>query len=300
MTNAPARIKLAWWNTRLTPPKGKSLEGKDRELAVEIIVELLNQGTDLLCLGEVATSDIEQIADSIEDSYRIVDLSRSSTKSKFNIALIFRNERISASEHEFIISSYAESNYKIAVRYTCTIDSCLPVDIFIVHWASRLYRGEDTAEREHFGYSLRSEINARIKYSKNIIVIGDFNDEPYNRSMTKTLRASRDHSVARDSSDLLYNPFWKKMTSKDGYLRGSSQREQIGTYFFRSHKLHRWFIIDQILFSPNFVGNSEWHLVEESIESWKNEKLVDAVESSQSYIDHLPVIAEIERDIANG
>lgn len=300
MTSDPARIKIAWWNTRLSPPKGTALQGKDRELALEVILGLLSLDIDLLCLGEVTRVDVEQMAALVGDGYNIIDFSRSPSKSKFHICVIARVGRVLYVEHEFILSTYAASKYKIAVRFTCLIDESFALDLFIVHWASRIYRGEDTADREHFGHSLRGELNGRLRYTKNIIVIGDFNDEPYNKSMTKTLRVSRDHHVARKSRDVFYNPFWKKMTSADGYGKDTKDAEQTGTYFYRSHKLHRWFVLDQILFSPNFIGNSEWHLDESRTGAWRPQALVDAVESPHSAIDHLPVIAEIEKEQASG
>lgn len=82
--------------------------------------------------------------------------------------------------------------------------------IFANHWSSR--RGgeiESEPKRVQSASIVRKEIDKILKKDKNakIIVLGDFNDTPFNKSVNKTLRATNNLSLKSEGDlyNLMYN-----------------------------------------------------------------------------------------------
>lgn len=110
-----------------------------------------------------------------------------------------------------------------------------PFHVVLNHWPSRAFDRE-WSERKRMvaAKTARHIVDSLRNADRNadIIVMGDFNDEPGNRSLQKILGSSEDAGLVRKHcSTLLYN-CWS------GY-------HGIGSYAFRS----RWERIDQILLS---------------------------------------------------
>jgi len=112
--------------------------------------------------------------------------------------------------------------------------------IFFNHWPSR--RGDNTSDNKEsnriaVAKILRSKVDSILIKNKNaqIIIMGDFNDEPDNVSITRYLGAQGQIS----GSVLLYNwsSQWKKNIS------------WIGTYKFKN----QWNIFDQIITSKALI-----------------------------------------------
>ncbi len=102
------------------------------------------------------------------------------------------------------------------------------VNILVNHWPSRRNGAELTAYKRIAAAEKNREIIDKITLEKTdakIIIMGDFNDDPYNESIKK-------HLVKND----LFNPMEKLLTRYQGSLNYRSQ----------------WNLFDQIIFSNNF------------------------------------------------
>lgn len=119
------------------------------------------------------------------------------------------------------------------------------VHIIVGHWPSR-YGGEvasapirkvAAAHTKHIVDSLYSkDANAKI------IVMGDFNDDPFNESLAKVLGAKRNREDVPDKG--LYNPMWRILDSGVGSLAYNN----------------RWNLFDQIIVSKPLLHNENSHL----------------------------------------
>ncbi|MFA5806679.1 MAG: hypothetical protein WC879_18765, partial [Melioribacteraceae bacterium] len=113
------------------------------------------------------------------------------------------------------------------------------VHLYVNHWPSR--RGgeqKSNINRIVAASVLKKSLAALTKTSpnSNIIIIGDFNDEPNNESVEKVLGAS-DFECANPSKNLLLNLAYKKFTNHEGsYLYG-----------------RKFNMIDQIIISYSFL-----------------------------------------------
>jgi len=133
----------------------------------------------------------------------------------------------------------------------------------------------------------------------NIIVMGDFNDEPFNRSIQEYLFAirNRDRVQARKNSTksrpYLYNLTWSLM---DGTTPG--------TYYFGKNPAG-WNMLDQIMVSKGIlVGNSGLEVDEKSIKIFRPKRIKEGSKPKpyrkrknkwiKGFSDHFPVTASIK------
>ena len=112
------------------------------------------------------------------------------------------------------------------------------VDVFVNHWPSRR-GGEERSQprRVNAASTLRRYVDSLMveREKTNIIIMGDFNDEPGNYSINEILSAGK----IGESSGLLYNLAW------DDFDKG------VGTHFFGKE----FNMLDQIIISNTLLDN---------------------------------------------
>ena len=148
----------------------------------------------------------------------------------------------SNSQHQVIIKRTATRDLFWA---TMTIKTTTRQFIAIAnHWPSRTAgQYESQPFRMLTGETLSFIISGLLDQDKNlpIIVMGDFNDEPFNRSMQEYARGTRDPGrVSKSKSGHLLNLMWPLMQGNDP-----------GTYLFGSD----WNMLDQFLLSKGMIKN---------------------------------------------
>lgn len=111
------------------------------------------------------------------------------------------------------------------------------VTFIVNHWPSR---AAVSAVRERAGVQVRAIKDSLMAENPNVkvIIMGDFNDDPNNKSITDALGAKHTKKNLKDTD--LFNPWWKTLM-KDG----------IGTLMYRD----AWNLFDQIIVSGNLVGD---------------------------------------------
>ena len=129
-----------------------------------------------------------------------------------------------------------------------------------------------------------------------IIILGDFNDEPFDAALADHLMATRDRALAAKKSHLLYNPFWRLLGCPIPYRQTSQEMSPYsGSCYYRSGESARWRTFDQIIFSPSFLGKTSWHLCEDLVQILDFPFFTDIVRRAKHSFDHLPVIAVVEK-----
>ncbi len=118
--------------------------------------------------------------------------------------------------------------------------------IFVNHWSSRR-NGQEKSEpkRLHTANILRSKIDSIQKINKKakIVIIGDFNDEPTNKSLYQVLNAG--NNQRSNNNKVLYNLMYDK--SVNG----------MGSYNFRGN----WNMLDNIIISQSLLKNKKGYIV---------------------------------------
>ena len=118
--------------------------------------------------------------------------------------------------------------------------------VFVNHWPSR-YGGVEKTEmkREKAASTLRKRVNYYLNQNKNseIIIIGDFNDEPGNESVLKILDAQPYDCNAAGSLQNYRNDNILLNTAYESFKEGK------GTYKYRDD----WNMLDQIIISSDLI-----------------------------------------------
>lgn len=120
------------------------------------------------------------------------------------------------------------------------------IGVIVNHWPSRL-GGQERSEPNRVAAAELSKHIAdslwQIDPEMGVIIMGDLNDDPMDRSCAKVLGAKRDNKDVPAHG--FYNPWWKKLD------------EGIGTLAYQS----QWNLFDQIIISGNLAKAPEdrWH-----------------------------------------
>lgn len=159
-----------------------------------------------------------------------------------DVALAFRTDEFSLLSKQFFEVKYSfdpESKTRDILYVSGVASGMDTLHIFVNHWSSRR-SGREYSERKrvHTAKLLRAKADSIQKTDKNakIIIIGDFNDEPTNYSLTYFLQANNKRVNAKDFE--LYNLMYdlKNIESK-------------GTYSYRGN----WDLFDQIIVTQSLL-----------------------------------------------
>lgn len=113
-----------------------------------------------------------------------------------------------------------------------------PIRIIVNHWASRKDREADAFREvsalncKHISDSIR-----RANPKAKVIIMGDLNDDPFDKSVRVALGAKKETSKLKRGD--LYNPMWNILEKGIGSLRYQG----------------KWNLFDQIIISENLVSN---------------------------------------------
>ncbi|MCH5217597.1 MAG: endonuclease/exonuclease/phosphatase family protein [Muribaculaceae bacterium] len=167
--------------------------------------------------------------------------------------------------------------------------------IIVNHWPSRRGGEAQSSPLREAAASLTRQICDslyRVDPNMGVIVMGDLNDDPSNKSVAVTLGAVKNEKDCHEGG--YYNPFWKMLD------------KGIGSYIYRGG----WDLFDQIIVNYNLVkGNNG--LKYKSCKVWNNQFLLQqdgqykgyplrtfsAGKWSNGYSDHLPTEIFLVRDL---
>jgi hypothetical protein len=294
-------LKLGWWNTALSPKGEDRAEPLDFDIAERVLINLLtDEAVDFFALGEVSQSDITRIKQ-LTDKLGLTLLSghmEAGPRSQFSTCFIANQSFESISVDRLHVVSIGASNYRLAQQLTLVPRGSKSIHVLASHWPSRQYCERDAPARATLGDRLRERVDAVLKSEEkaSIVLMGDYNDEPHDRSLSDHLRATRDIDLVRNKPDLLYNPFWREYSHSpiDGVKIAPPVSR--GSYFHRPGPLFKWRNFDQMIFSASFVTDGDWQLDESKTGIASLRWYVEVVASARSKFDHVPILAVLKRN----
>jgi hypothetical protein len=298
---AAEQLNLVWWNTGLSPMGKPRKERADFSIAETLISHIcLDLQADFIAFGEVASGDVGLIKDVCADfgftvQSGVVSIGRSS----FSTCFATNSDRFQFVPAEHLIVSQEANNFRLGqTGLLSSPDGSTEIRIAICHWPSRLNCPEKAPIRAKLGMRLAEYVSeARVGNAEaKIILMGDFNDEPYDDSLSHHLRATRDRDLIAKKPDLLYNPYWRHLCSEFAPDVDPPPQEQLswGTYYHRVGDLYRWRTFDQMIFSSSFLFNADWMLNEAKTGVVHYSPYTSLVVKGSTY-DHLPIRAVLER-----
>ncbi|WP_374580352.1 endonuclease/exonuclease/phosphatase family protein [Pseudoduganella sp.] len=295
-------IKCAWWNTSLAPTKDdKRASVADQKVARDLIEELLQaRNVDLLGMCEVSLAQIELLAEVFEPlGFGVANGVEQINQSKTDTCLLFNKSKFELGKSVNIRVTFRDSIHKIAQRVELKnlLDNSI-VTVFLSHWAGVRMKGKGTPERATLGNHLRAQVDSifEVDSKAKIILMGDYNDEPFDTPLAYELSATRDRLHAASKTKRIYNPFWHRIGS-DRIDNGTSLPNLYGTYFYHRDKIDRWRTFDQIMVSTSLLDSKGWALDEASVEILNIPSFTPHVLDKKRHFDHFPVEITIKRAV---
>jgi len=229
-------------------------------------------------------------------SYRYV-ITNSPDPRGINVALLYQRDKfkyIGKQEYVIHFPYNARKHTRNILHVTGLVSARDTLDVFVCHFPSRR-GGEEESEPDRLlaASILKAKADSVMRIRKNacILIMGDFNDEPSNRSISEVLRA---RAV---SNDIVPHGLYNLLTPFE-------KRKNIGSYKYQ----RQWNMLDQIIVSGNLiVGNRSikalpytatifyrnFMLVDDKTYGGKRpKKTYHGRKHEGGYSDHLPVIVD--------
>jgi predicted extracellular nuclease len=318
----PDRLFLAFWNvenlfdveTADRPEKLKRIVGKDlagwdgvlldaklRQLSKVIRAMNAGAGPDILGVCEVENRNVllglaARIAGDGGRHYEVAHADTSDNRG-IDVAFLYDPQIAGASPGEmfqhWIVKRYAtrelfQVNFRIDGRTLVLVGN---------HWPARSAgQYESEPYRMTAGETLAywiERIQAELGEDAAIVVMGDFNDEPFNRSLAEYALSTNDsRQVANGRNPYLLNLMWPILASG------------AGSHYYGG----RWNMLDQILVSRGVVnGKSGWRqrgdarIEGKALMSLRNKLgprrfgISPGERDTAGFSDHFPVSVTLER-----
>lgn len=247
------------WNEQKLAQKQKNLAR---------VIRYMNDlnGPDILGLQEVEHEKL--IADIIEKhlcfrNYKIV-YSESPDFRGIDNGIIYDADMFTLLTYEAITVELADNRTTRDILHASFIfDMSDTVHVFVNHWPSRSGSEERSRpNRAAAARTLKQHVDVVLKNSSdaNVIIVGDFNDEPSNESISQLLGAGDAgcNLKAGTIEQTLFN------------LATDQFKDGLGTYLFRGD----WNMLDQIIVSGDLVDDADLTYICDSFEIIKPEILV--------------------------
>jgi predicted extracellular nuclease len=210
-----------------------------------------DKNPEIIGLAEIENKDVlKDLANTklLGDSpYSYVHYNSPDTRG-IDVALLYREKQfevISSSSIPIVFPFDRETRVR-DILYVKGIAGADTMHIYVNHWKSR-YGGREATEKKRV-YSARVLKNHTDSVldenpSAKIIAIGDFNDEPLNKSLKDVLGAKSPEKVSDDYK--LYNLLMEK------------DRKGKGTYNYQ----YEWFMLDNFIVSSSFLQAKEGYTI---------------------------------------
>lgn len=261
------QVYIAWWNVEnlfdtvddathndaeFTPTSDKRwtperLEAKLRGMTRVVSTMNDSTGPDILGMAEVENQQVLEhwVHKYLHDKYGVAYHDSPDLRG-IDVALLYRKSKFQhiGTAARRVNLGKDERPTRDVVAYTL-VDGGDTLDCVTVHWPSR-YGGKEASEPKRIMAAKATEAVVdslyKVRENDDIIVMGDFNDEPGDISVTNYLRASGQTPKVNDPAKIfLLNSLYKVYTD--------SSR---GTYYYRG----QWNTLDQILLSHGMLDDT--------------------------------------------
>jgi len=284
-----SKLNFCWWNTSLSPrgKKRASDNSKSLECTNIVIQQILAQKkVDFLAIGEVSQENLESFKEQLRfTSFNIFGCHEKVGRGFFSQAYIYNSNKVNILTTDVLSLVVAGRSYRAGHSLVIETFDKSRFLIIVSHWPSKL-QTENEMIRCQLATRIRdycSDVVGSNSDNSYIVLMGDYNSEPFESPIAEFLMASRDRTKVVKKSDLFYNPYWKSLAM-------SECKRFCGSYFFKSGIANNWRLFDQIIFSSSLVDGDKWYIEEEAVELGL-ETVYELVNNSQTHFDHLPVFA---------
>lgn len=262
-----------------------------------------NKGPDILGMCEVEHQSLidSMLQKFLSDKNYSVAYLESPDERGIDNGLVFNKDKLSLLNVQGLYVSLTPNDQTRLILFVkLLLNKKDTLNVFVNHWPSRR-GGQEQSEwaRIAAAKTLRHTVDSLFSSNKkcNIIIVGDFNDEPNNISITENLKAApflcdtvNKNNLPVDNKTDLFNLAYKKYSEGDG------------SFFYRDN----FNMLDQIIISRNLLLDIDLKYECNSFEVYRPEFIVTHSGKFKGtpfptyggkrylggYSDHFPVIAK--------
>lgn len=322
-------LNIAWWNLENlfdyeTAPRSEELQKKikshikgwtanvrDRKLAqlASVITQMFGgEGPHILGVCEVENENVmallaDRLNDALPQRNYVVVTHASPDARGIDVSFLVDRAAIEASAHgHYVINKLSPTRDLFWIEARAKPQGT-PFMIIGNHWPSRS-SGQYMSEPfrmitgETLSYVLHKFTNKKTGDPKlPVLLVGDFNDEPFNRSLQEYLLGSRDRGrVMRADNPMALNLMWPLMHGEDP-----------GTFRYNSD----WNMLDQFLGTRGILNTqSDVKVLPETVEIFKLPEMLNGKTAKaprkfgcpskpkdydpDGYSDHFPIVMQLK------
>jgi exonuclease III len=307
--------RIFFWNCGVAPLNTSSPSSENINLVGDFINDLFeNHKADIIVMCEINNSSINEIVKRISSkNVKSVPLvSKASSYAYFDMIALTKDS-IEIKEHAYIRkNNQSEQQEKIeldddympsrgrtmkaGIDIVCEM-SGIPDQFHIIasHWSSKS-NGFSEENREESGERLKEYVSALTSNKRQVILVGDYNDNPNSISISKKLGAYVNRHYASIDKKRIYNPSLSFSSPHYPYRNGEEQHFH-GTWLstdstVRTNQSTSCQVLDQVMVTASFIKSGPWHLDEKETKVVYNDGIIKMLYSGD--IDHLPIMAKID------
>lgn len=270
---------------------------------------------DVICLCEITKIAATELRDRLFPSYKVISLDVKVDEPTLQVAILH-----SADDFEIEYSEQKPITVERTARHSrpmAVLDVMAHgnrIRIVACHWQARI----DSENSEDQRYRNAEKLSAYCyeflnegKKSNHVIIVGDLNEEPYERSL-RNLNAHRYRSRAQGrlhwaDDDVqrvhLYNASWRHLGEKHAHphsILAAPMGHSAGTYYWSERKT--WHNFDQLIVSGGLLSDGFPHLNEHEfivvstpafLTNGLPEQFSRKGKDYRGLSDHLPLFAKI-------
>ena len=287
-------LVFTWWNTGLSPPitRIKATSDDIKFVAEQIAMMRRDHRFTVLGLCEVQASDLNIIMEKVADpDLSLLDFSDRTGALKYDTALIYDRTVLTYIDKKSFVERFGKRAMKLGeLAMFATSEEGQAIRVVVSHWPSRQTVSEHESRKAELGSLLRQSLNrlSAGEVDPHIVLMGDYNDDPFSPSLSGHLLATRDRELARRDSRFFYNPFWRCL-GESRFTSTPADPSVCGTHYYANGNETEWFTYDQIIFSSAFLADGPITLDEEHTRILVSAELKGRIHSKSQTCDHLPV-----------
>jgi predicted extracellular nuclease len=257
-----------------------------------------NRGPDILGMAETETKEVvnDLVNSTIKNlNYNVVRI-QSPDERHISTALIYKSDNFELLG-ELGDTVHLDNNHptRLILHVSLLTKNNDTLHVFVNHWPSRL-GGEEASEinRIAAAKTLRASVDLLLKTnpSANIIIMGDFNDEPDNNSIKRDLKAEEFICDSANYSYSLHNLAWEKKRAGEGTLKYHDQWDLLDQIIVSSadirsaHKSFNYLCGSFTIFKPVYMIETAANFVGGPLPTYGGNRYL------AGYSDHFPVFAK--------
>ena len=230
-----------------------------------VLSNLSNELPVIIGLSEVENRQVvEDLAESgklKEGKYKVIHEESPDTRG-IDVALMYRSDLFEYISHESIkvvVPSAPESKLRDILYVKGKFAGSNVFHIYVNHWKSRRGGREETEfKRIATAKILKEHTNKVFAENKdaNIIIMGDLNDEPENKSVNEVLFAT--NNTKSPQSDEFYNLLYNKSINDEG----------------TNSRNYKWFMLDNLIVSQSLADDTDFYADENGGQIFKDDKIL--------------------------